>query len=104
MEFAAVLGRGQRSSDPFFQMRVARTARAHARLGISVSRRVSPKAVVRNRIKRQIREVFRHYQQELAGLDVVVLAQAGAGARTNPELRASLQQLLKKIALKCKAS
>lgn len=48
----------------------------HARLGLSVSRRVG-NAVVRNRVKRRIREAFRLSQHELPrGLDLVVVARS----------------------------
>ena len=50
------------------------------RLGVTVSRRVG-NAVVRNRVKRQIREWFRRVGREaLTGSDVVVIARPGAGA------------------------
>ncbi len=85
-------------------MRVVPNRISLARLGISVSLRVSPKAVTRNRIKRQVREAFRRQQHELTGLDLVVVAQPGAGAGDNAALRASLQQHLTHIAQKCKSS
>ena len=50
----------------------------HPRLGLAVPRRVARRAVVRNRLKRRIRESFRHHAEGLAGLDVVVLARTGA--------------------------
>lgn len=82
----------------FFLVRAAANHLERARLGLGVSRRVSPKAVERNRIKRQIRETFRHCQHELRGLDVIVIAQAAAGGRNNSELRTALRQHLKRIA------
>ena len=49
-----------------------------ARLGITASRKVGS-AVVRNRVKRRIREWFRRAgQARLVGLDVVVIARASA--------------------------
>lgn len=49
---------------------------AHARLGLSVSRRIGG-AVLRNRVKRILREAFRLSQHELpAGLDLVVVARS----------------------------
>ena len=48
------------------------------RLGLAVSRRVARSAVARHRLKRRIRESFRHHAEHLAGLDVVVVARTGA--------------------------
>ena len=45
----------------------------YSRLGITVSKRVSKKAVQRNRIKRQIRESFRMHQKDLGPREVVVV-------------------------------
>lgn len=51
-----------------------------ARLGVTVSRRVG-NAVVRNAVKRKIREWFRRVGREaLIGSDLVVIARPGAGA------------------------
>lgn len=64
-----------------------------ARLGIAVSRRVSLRAVVRNRIRRQARESFRLQRSKLAAMDFVVLAKPEAAEATRAELRAALNQL-----------
>lgn len=45
----------------------------HARLGIVVGKKQEKSAVGRNRVKRLIRESFRHHQELLSGLDLVVL-------------------------------
>ncbi len=101
--FAAVFKHGHRSKDALFLVCAAPNAQACARLGVNVARKVSPKAVARNRIKRQVRETFRHHQTDIAHLDVVVIAQAGAAA-ANAVLRSALREHLKKIAHKCKKS
>ena len=51
------------------------------RLGVTVSARVG-NSVQRNRIKRLVREVFRHRRADLAPYDLVVIAKAGAGDLT----------------------
>lgn len=56
--------------------RVSPTGRA--RLGVTVSRRVG-RAVVRNRVKRMVREVFRTSEHNVAtAQDVLVIARTGA--------------------------
>lgn len=50
----------------------------HVRLGVTVSRRVG-NAVVRNRVKRLIRESFRQNKEQIcAGLDLVIVARPSA--------------------------
>jgi ribonuclease P protein component len=62
-----------------------------AQLGITVTRKVGS-AVVRNRIKRSVRELFRRRRKLLAdGLRVVVIARQGAG---DLEGRAAAAELL----------
>lgn len=64
----------------------------HARLGMAISKRVVKTAVERNRIKRIVRESFRHHQQQLAGLDIVVMCRDGARQASNRELFESLNR------------
>jgi ribonuclease P protein component len=46
---------------------------AHARLGLAVSRKKTKNAVMRNRIKRIVRESFRLHQQEITSHDLVII-------------------------------
>ena len=64
-----------------------------ARLGLAISRRVSRLAVVRNRIRRQVRESFRLNRPRLASMDYVVLARPDAAQASRVELRAAIDQL-----------
>ena len=61
-----------------------------ARLGLAISRKNCRKATDRNRIKRVIRESFRHHKRTLAGIDIVVINHPAAARATNAELFASL--------------
>ena len=56
-------------------------AAVRPRLGVTVSRRIG-NAVVRNRVKRRVREIFRTNMRAMlqAHTAVVVIARAGAGA------------------------
>jgi ribonuclease P protein component len=103
-EFKTVLKGSLRWRDDFFGVYAVPNPHPHGRLGIVVSRKISPRAVVRNRVKRQIRESFRGGQEKLAGLDFVVVASPAAGRAQTAALRASLQQLWEKVEQRCKKS
>jgi ribonuclease P protein component len=78
-----------------------------SRLGVTVSRRIGI-AVVRNRVKRRVREIFRRSirDQLPAGTSIVVIARAGAGSLASPaisdELTAAARNLSGRIAGKGK--
>jgi ribonuclease P protein component len=103
-EFDVVMKSGARTRDDCFNVCVLAQSTTPARLGITVAKRVSPRAVARNRIKRQIRESFRHHQQSLQGLSIVVTAQPAANAKDNAHLRASLHRLWGRVTQTCKRS
>ena len=64
-----------------------------ARLGITVSKRVAPLAVQRNRIKRIVRESFRGHRAQMPPGDYVVQAQPAATAAPPAAMRAELSSL-----------
>ena len=78
-----------------------------SRLGVTVSRRIGI-AVVRNRVKRRVREIFRRdiRDQLPAGTSIVVIARGGAGSLGSPaisdELTAAARNLSGRIAAKGK--
>lgn len=68
--------------------------RAGRRLGVTVSRKVG-NAVIRNKVKRAIREWFRSERDGLAnGVDVVVIARRPAVSLSGHEVRSSLNELV----------
>ncbi len=76
----------------------------HPRLGLAISRKVARSAVARNRIKRVVRESFRHWQSGLCALDIVVLGRAGVANRSKQALRAALDTLWMELNKKCAGS
>ena len=69
-----------------------------ARLGLVVSKKNVNKAVQRNRIKRLIRETFRHNKDELGSVDAIVLVQQGVSEKSNRELISAINTLWGKLA------
>lgn len=67
-----------------------------------MSRRVSGRAVDRNRIKRAIREAFRHNQEWLEANDIVVVARPHAASTSGRNLEDALTGLWKQLVSKCK--
>jgi ribonuclease P protein component len=66
------------------------------RLGLLVTRRHSPRATDRNRIKRCVREAFRLEQEGLVALDILV--RPPQGVRPGPAMIARLRGLLASLA------
>lgn len=62
-----------------------------ARVGLTVSAKVGG-AVVRNRIKRRLREAVRLELDALPSVDLVLVARSSASAASVPELRAWLRR------------
>jgi ribonuclease P protein component len=95
-EFAYVLRYGRRVRMDTFVVAVADRAREGGsegvRLGVTVSRRVG-KAVVRNRVKRRIREWFRYERPRMQGnLDMVVVARRAAAGLSGRETAGVLKE------------
>ncbi len=77
---------------PHLLMLVRRNGLDHPRVGLVIAKKNVKLAVHRNRIKRVIRETFRLTQDDLSGLDIVVLARRGLGELDNPDLHQLMQK------------
>ncbi|MBF0096112.1 MAG: ribonuclease P protein component [Magnetococcales bacterium] len=92
-EFKLVTSSGRKLGGRFFLLFARQVPLERSRLGITVSRKVG-NAVVRNRIKRHLREFFRRQRPLLQrGYDWVVIARPQAGGA----VAAGLQQDLVKL-------
>ncbi|MFB9886087.1 ribonuclease P protein component [Balneatrix alpica] len=74
-----------------------------SRLGLVIAKKHVRRANQRNRVKRLIRESFRHHQHELAALDLVVIARPGLGDIENPQLHTMLGKIWQRIQKKASA-
>lgn len=77
-EFLAVQERGQRLYAGKLVVLALDAGGRRPRIGITVPGKVA-NAVIRNRIKRWVREAFRAVAAELPPVDLVVIARSGAG-------------------------
>lgn len=97
-EFERVFERGRRGADDCFTVIAAANGGDNPRLGLAISKRRTPRAVDRNRIKRIVRESFRHHAASLPAVDIVVLARSGSARRDNARLFASLDGHWRRLA------
>lgn len=97
--FARAFRHGSRARGSILMVVAHENDRDHARLGLSVGKRVWKSAVRRNRVRRIFREAFRLEAERLpAGHDLVLIA---AQPKLEPELAATRAEL---VALACKAA
>lgn len=95
-DFDRIFKHGRRVALPVLALHFQADDTIAPRLGLAVSRKVDPHAVGRNRIKRVLRDAFRHVRAELAGGDYVVVARPGASRCSGEELRVAFHSLLKR--------
>ncbi|HTL88547.1 MAG TPA: ribonuclease P protein component [Leptolyngbya sp.] len=94
-DFDAVYQRGSRRGSRCFTLRVLKRPGQATQIGISISRKVSKRAVVRNRIKRQIRAILREFlPYTRSGFSIVIGVRLEATECDYPQFLQELKQLL----------
>ena len=66
-------------------------------IGVTVSKKVSKSAVVRNRIKRQVKEFYRLHQSEINDAELVITAKPACAKAQDAERQKSLLELWSKV-------
>lgn len=93
-----MLKAGRRLSSGPFVLHVASAGQGGARLGLNVSRRAGP-AVVRNRIKRSLREHFRRHRSVFPpGTDLVIVVTRDLSTLTGATLRRAVAEAFRAAA------
>ena len=72
VHFKEILKTGVRKNKQGLSFYVKPNNLSYGRLGFSIPKKTTKKAVTRNVIKRTIRESFRHHQSLLTGLDILI--------------------------------
>ena len=95
--FVKLSGEGRKLHNRYFLVIFAPGETGRCRLGITVTRKVG-NAVVRNRIKRLTRELFRRRQADLGGCwDINVIAKRQAAGQESGVLTAALGELFERL-------
>jgi ribonuclease P protein component len=98
-EFLKLSRHGRKIRTSYFIAAVSKGTEKNNRIGITVSKKVG-NAVARNRIKRLVREYFRHRKDFVSGTnDISIIARKGLTALSNREIYEKLNKLFEKIAL-----
>lgn len=96
-EYRQVFQKAKRSADDSFMVLARANGNLPARLGLAIAKKQVKHAVDRNRIKRIIRESFRHSSARLFGYDFVVLARRDTAQHNNDKLFTSLEKHWQKL-------
>lgn len=97
--FRRAYHRGKTVADSRLALYVRRNGRKDNRLGLTVSTKVGH-AVVRNRVRRRLREIYRLNEDKLiSGADVVVVARVRAASSRYRQLEESFLRLSAKLGL-----
>jgi len=103
-EFSRVFDQAIRSSDGLFIILARLNGKQSPRLGLAISKKNARLAVDRNRIKRIIRESFRHNLSRLPAADYVVMARPVTRTLTNRALFDSLDKHWNRLIKQCDES
>lgn len=97
-EFLAVQERGAKVSSDCLLALFVRSAKPGRRIGFTVSSKVG-NAVVRNRVRRRLREIYRKRRETLPeGVDVVLIARASAAPADSERLGRAFSAVAQGIA------
>ena len=98
-EFHRLYSKGHSAATPFLVVYARRTKRQTNRIGFTVSTKLG-KAVVRNRIRRRLREIYRLNEDRIPrGTELVVVARARAVNATYPQLEKAFLSACGKLGL-----
>jgi len=103
-EFKLVFAEGRRLKRSPLGLSYRLNALPHPRLGLAIAKKAVADAHDRNRIKRLIREDFRHNRARLPAVDLVFFAHSGLADLSNDAIRALLADIWTLVIERCARS
>ncbi len=98
-EFRRLYSKGKSTAVPSLVLYVRKTKRDSNRIGITVSTKLG-KAVVRNKVRRRIREIYRLNEEKMKpGLELVIVARVRAVSSSYQQLERDLLAACRKLEL-----
>ena len=97
-DFERVFKQGKGFKEDFLFLKIAKNNLKENRFGFIVSLKVSKKAVLRNKVKRRLREIIKERLPEIKpGVDIVLIAQKGIEEKDFSEIRETINKLFGKV-------
>jgi len=90
-DYQYVFADARRFGNANFTLLVRANSLGHPRLGLAIAKKSVRLAVNRNRIKRLIRESFRHEISDLPSIDIIAMCRTSAVELPSPEIRTQLE-------------
>lgn len=98
-DFFLVLQQGKARSNDFLSVRFRENGQKNSRFGVLAPVKAFRQASQRNRLKRKLREILRHFSTDfLPGQDVILVARPGLD-KNGREALAAAQDLFQKASL-----
>ena len=96
-DFEKVFKQGKGYKQDCLFMKIVANGLGQVRFGFIVSKKISNKAVVRNKIKRQLREIIRNQLNQIKqGIDIVIVTLPGIENQEFQEIQKTIDVLFKK--------
>ncbi len=91
-DYSRVFRSGKRIGGGGLTILTVENSVGYPRLGLAVAKKHLKLACHRNRLKRIIRDSFRHNQLEFSNIDIVVLSRAEVKQRDSEQIRTALER------------
>lgn len=99
-DFERVFKKGKRFKGRFLFLRVLKSDLSESRFGFIVSKKISKKAVVRNKIKRRLREIIRSKLLDVkGGFDILIISLSGIENKEFKEVEEEVDEILKRTGI-----